>query len=863
MNGSASINVNSIHPRIVFAYIKHLYESGAKKESFDRLRAFISTLKRDDAKLLARCHLTLGQWENELNDILSESTIPHILASFKAATEYDHTWYKAWHAWALSNFEVITHYQKVSGSGIVSSYNTIPININNFNPSNSTSSSNTNNSNNTSTSNSRDKITPHLVPAIHGFFRSIALAAPGNSLQDILRLLTLWFKYGDRKPVEEALIAGFNTINIEIWLQVIPQLIARIHSPVPSISKMTLELLTNVGKQHPQALVYPLSVASKSHSLSRAQAANIILNKLRKKYDSLVEAALVVSQELIRVSILWHEMWHEGLEEAAKLFFGNHDVEGMLRRMQPLHEMLEKGPETIREISFQQAYGRDLQYAQDWCKKYILSGNSANLNQAWELYYQVWKRLDKQLPLMMTLELQYVSPKLLAARDLVLAVPGTYEANQSSGQQPSASNSEVVQIRSFAPSLTVFSSKQRPRKLTIFGSDGKEYAFLLKGHEDLRQDQRVMQLFGLINTLLANDRETANRHLNIQRYAIIPLSPNSGLIGWVPNHDTLHALVKDYRESHGIPLSNENRLLNELAPDYESWTLIQRVELFEQIMQQTSGDDLARMLWLRSPNSEVWVERRTNYTRSLAVMSMVGYILGLGDRHPSNLMLNRITGGVTHIDFGDCFEVAMHREKYPERFPFRLTRMLINAMEVCGIEGNFRITCEGVMRVLRQNRESVMAVLEAFVHDPLINWRLLQPKPPSSEVSEQPHDKIRRDSATENKLEGDDKDDESETGVSLDSVESPGHRKQVEMSSTLSARSTFVDRDMDAELPTDAEEVTNERALKVVERISAKLRGKDFSKETLNVQEQVNRLIAQATSIENLCQCWAGWCPFW
>jgi FKBP12-rapamycin complex-associated protein len=53
-----------------------------------------------------------------------------------------------------------------------------------------------------------------------------------------------------------------------------------------------------------------------------------------------------------------------------------------------------------------------------------------------------------------------------------------------------------------------------------------------------------MQLFGLINTLLANDRETANRHLNIQRYAIIPLSPNSGLIGWVPNHDTLHILIR-------------------------------------------------------------------------------------------------------------------------------------------------------------------------------------------------------------------------------------------------------------------------------------------------------------------------------
>lgn len=139
----------------------------------------------------------------------------------------------------------------------------------------------------------------------------------------------------------------------------------------------------------------------------------------------------------------------------------------------------------------------------------------------------------------------------------------------------------------------------------------------------------------------------------------------------------------------------------------------------------TAGKDLYKVLWLKSENSEVWLDRRTNYTRSLAVMSMVGYILGLGDRHPSNLMLDRHTGKILHIDFGDCFEVAMHREKFPEKIPFRLTRMLTSAMEVSGIEGNFRSTCEKVMTVLRENRDSLIAMLEAFVHDPLISWRLL------------------------------------------------------------------------------------------------------------------------------------------
>ena len=70
----------------------------------------------------------------------------------------------------------------------------------------------------------------------------------------------------------------------------------------------------------------------------------------------------------------------------------------------------------------------------------------------------------------------------------------------------------------------------------------------------------------------------------------------------------------------------------------------------------------------------------------------------------------------------------MHREKFPEKIPFRLTRMLTHAMEVSGIEGSFRNTCEISMKVLRENKESLMAVLEAFVYDPLINWRLMQPE---------------------------------------------------------------------------------------------------------------------------------------
>lgn len=305
-----------------------------------------------------------------------------------------------------------------------------------------------------------------------------------------------------------------------------------------------------------------------------------------------------------------------------------------------------------------------------------------DLNQAWDLYYHVFRRISRQLPQLTSLELQYVSPNLLICRDLELAVPGSYSPGQP-----------LVRIAHIHPSLEVITSKQRPRKLLIRGSNGKDYMFLLKGHEDLRQDERVMQLFGLVNTLLLKDPDTFRQNLTIQRYAVIPLSTNSGLIGWVPHCDTLHTLIREYREKKKILLNIEHRVMLRMAPDYDHLMVIQKVEVFEHALEHVHGDDLARLLWLKSPSSEVWFDRRTNYTRSLAVMSMVGYILGLGDRHPSNLMLDRLSGKILHIDFGDCFEVAMTREKFPEKIPFRLTRMLINAMEVTGIDGTYRLVC--------------------------------------------------------------------------------------------------------------------------------------------------------------------------
>lgn len=192
----------------------------------------------------------------------------------------------------------------------------------------------------------------------------------------------------------------------------------------------------------------------------------------------------------------------------------------------------------------------------------------------------------------------------------------------------------------------------------------------------------------------------------------------------------------------------------------------------------------------------------------------------------------------------------MTREKFPEKIPFRLTRMLINAMEVTGIEGTYRRTCESVMTVLRRNKDSLMAVLEAFVYDPLLNWRLLDTTT----------DKTRR---SKNNVGGTENGNVTTAANSLGSNEEGMDLLSFGGNNQRSTTQTRHDDDNGQNYMHPAE-ATNKKARMIVDRVKQKLTGNDFNtNDPVDVHRQVDLLIQQATNNENLCQCYIGWCPFW
>ncbi|KAI0638446.1 hypothetical protein C8Q77DRAFT_1046895 [Trametes polyzona] len=267
--------------------------------------------------------------------------------------------------------------------------------------------------------------------------------------------------------------------------------------------------------------------------------------------------------------------------------------------------------------------------------------------------------------------------------------------------------------------VEVMSSLAKPKKVTIQGSDGQTYIFLAK-KDDLRKDSRLMDFAVILNKLLQSDTESRRRQLHIRTYAVISLNNKHGLIQWVPNTVPIRPILMRLYERQGVPC----------------WTSSMR-QAFDQIKVTPEDDEATKIFVTRIlchfppilhewfietfPEPSVWLASRTSYSRTAAVMSMVGYIVGLGDRHCENILLDTNCGDVVHVDFDCLFEKGQALET-PEIVPFRLTQNIIDGLGVTGVEGVFRITSEVTLRLLREYKDCLMNVLDAFIHDPLVEW---------------------------------------------------------------------------------------------------------------------------------------------
>nr|XP_047902975.1 serine-protein kinase ATM-like isoform X1 [Anser cygnoides] len=195
---------------------------------------------------------------------------------------------------------------------------------------------------------------------------------------------------------------------------------------------------------------------------------------------------------------------------------------------------------------------------------------------------------------------------------------------------------------------------------------------------------------------------------------------------------------------------------------------------------------------------------------------LVGYILGLGDRHVHNILIDEQTAELVHIDLGVAFEQGKILPT-PETVPFRLTRDIVDGMGITGVEGVFRRCCEKTMAVMRNSQEALLTIVEVLLYDPLFDWTMNPLK--ALYLQQRPED-------------------------------------EADMSSTLGADPQECKRKASSD-----DQSFNKVAERVLMRLQEKLKGVEEGT-VLSVGGQVNLLIQQAMDPKNLSQLFPGWKPW-
>ncbi|KAH0602255.1 uncharacterized protein H6S33_009865 [Morchella sextelata] len=248
----------------------------------------------------------------------------------------------------------------------------------------------------------------------------------------------------------------------------------------------------------------------------------------------------------------------------------------------------------------------------------------------------------------------------------------------------------------------------------------------------------------MINRFLKKDTDSSRRRLYIRTYMVTPLNEECGLIEWVNNVRPLRdILLKSYKTKGIIVQYSEIRVLLDKACSDPS-----KSHIFTDSVLPRYPPVFHEWFVEMFSGPAAWFASRVGYSRTSAVMSMVGHILGLGDRHGENILFDETNGDTLHVDFNCLFDKGLGFEK-PERVPFRLTHNMVDALGVTGYEGTFRRTCETTVRVLRNNEDTLMTVLETFLHDPAVD--MVKKKKANIKIPETPKDVLKN---IQNKLRG-------------------------------------------------------------------------------------------------------------
>ena len=529
---------------------------------------------------------------------------------------------------------------------------------------------------------------------------------------------------------------------IENYLRSLAMGAKYIHQTLPRILTLWLELGADI--QHPVDPKYGNDITFRTHIESqRKRIFNAIMGQMKKYIDRLPAFVFYTAfaQIVARICHPNETIYHSLVDIVAKVVTAH--------PQQALWTLLAMVKSTTgKERSERSQRGMVcMSKVMDNAKK--LSTDAARtelkqlMNQGQKLSEQLLQVCDGDLvekkgtnTVSLQRDLKFMHSKSAPCR-LVIPLESTLKAALPTGSDTIKSHrafsKETITISAFLDDALVLNSLIRPRKVSIRGSDGRVYGILCKPKDDLRKDQRLLEFNSMISRILKRDAECSKRRLYIKTYAVTPLNEECGLIEWVDGLRTLRDILLEAYKQKGVTIDygQIRDILADASAD------VSKIHLFTDTLLSRFPPVFHEWFVQMFPEPSAWFNARLRYTRSCATMSMVGHVLGLGDRHGENILFEEGLGGTFHVDFNCLFDKGKTFEK-PEQVPFRLTHNMVDAFGAYRYDGPYRKACELTLAMLRQHEHTLMTILETFLYDPTTDFMKTKKKQVASVVPDTP-----------------------------------------------------------------------------------------------------------------------------
>uniref|UniRef100_A0A672TSU1 DNA-dependent protein kinase catalytic subunit n=1 Tax=Strigops habroptila TaxID=2489341 RepID=A0A672TSU1_STRHB len=512
----------------------------------------------------------------------------------------------------------------------------------------------------------------------------------------------------ERYPAETLGLVTRELSSVPCWQFIgwISQMMALLDKDEAVAVQHTVE---EIADTYPQAIIYPFMISSESYCFKDTAAGcknKEFVERIRNKLDrGGVVQDFVCSLEQLSNPIMIFQDWVEDVKnELVKAQRNKNKLKEMYEGMYKSLGNLDAPGLGLLRKRFIQAFAKDFDHHFGKGGSVLLDMKISDFNAITISLRSKMNKNHKEPG-----NLKEISPWMSEFKAEFLRneleVPGQYDGKGKPLPEYHA------KISGFDERISVMESLRKPKRITIRGSDEQEYPFLVKGGEDLRQDQRIEQLFDVMNIILSQDATCRQRNMQLKTYQVIPMTTRLGLIKWLENTCTLKEFLKNSMSEEENINYNRNANRTETVKSFRS-------------RESSVPEDLLRRAFVKmSTSPEAFLSLRSHFASSHALMCISHWILGIGDRHLSNFMINKETGGMVGIDFGYAFGSATQFLPVPELMPFRLTRQFVNLMMPVKEWGLIYSVMVHALRAYRKDPDLLISTMDVFVKEPSLDWK--------------------------------------------------------------------------------------------------------------------------------------------